>query len=672
MNILIPDSWLREHLETAATPEEIQRSVSLCGPSVERIHELEGEPVYDVEITTNRVDSYSVRGFAREAAVILTQFGMPSQLKLVSNYAIPQPNATSLELPKIIDPTGLCNRTLCVVLDQVRHTETPTWMARRLKQIEQTVHDSVVDITNYITHELGHPCHAFDYDKIMQLGGEIHVTTAKAGTAFTTLDGKDYQTVGGEVVFTNHEGKIIDLPAIKGTANTAVDDDTKRVLLWIESIDAQRIRRASMAHAIRTVAAQLNEKHVDPELALPVLTEGVRLYQELCDAVVASPVLDTYTKRQQPQVVTITHTELLRYLGISVTAEQVTEIMETLGCQVSPAHKPDTATNDFVLEITPPSFRPDIAIPADVVEEVARIIGYHNLPSVIMDTPIPTNRPENTNFALEIRMKRFLAATGWQEAYTYSMVSETLATASGYTLNEHAALANPLTDDRIYLRRSLLPSLAEFVQSQASAESCSVFEFANRYDLETGDRNPQAFTLSLVSTKPYRVVRGQVEAMLAHCFSPSLEILPDATPQPGFKQSGTVMAEGRKLGSAGVTNSGLVGFELIWQELLKICKTHPRYTPIPTTAAIREDLTFSLESDTLVGPVLSTIKEQSSLIEHVRVKDIFATDTARRVTFAITYRDTTENISNQMVEPIRKQIVTAIQQKHTASLVGEV
>src|SRR5690606_36625096 len=120
------------------------------------------------------------------------------------------------------------------------------WMARRLRQIDQNVHNAPIDITNYVTHEIGHPCHAFDYDKIMNLGGQINIIQANAGIPFTTLDGETYQTQGGEIVFTNPQGEIIDLPAIKGTLNSAIDNNTTRILLWIESLPSELIRQASM------------------------------------------------------------------------------------------------------------------------------------------------------------------------------------------------------------------------------------------------------------------------------------------------------------------------------------------------------------------------------------------------------------------------------------------
>lgn len=172
MNILIPHHWLLDHLETEASPDDIQRLLSLSGPSVERVEERAGDQVYDIEVTTNRVDSMSVRGIAREATVILQQANVPAKLKPkpAESIEIKPSIDPPLPLPKITNHPQLNKRTMCVILTNIKRNPTPEWMAHRLQQIEMNVHDAAIDITNYVTHELGHPCHAFDYDKVMQQG----------------------------------------------------------------------------------------------------------------------------------------------------------------------------------------------------------------------------------------------------------------------------------------------------------------------------------------------------------------------------------------------------------------------------------------------------------------------------------------------------------------------
>lgn len=667
MNILIPHTWLLEHLDTNISPEKLQAAVSLCGPSIERIYDKEGEKVYDIEVTTNRVDGMSVRGIAREAAVILQHFGIPAQLKpnTLPKSIAPTTEAT-LALPKISNDPKLSKRLICVVLKGVKRNPTPDWMGKRLLQTDQNVHDAVIDITNYITHELGHPCHAFDYDKLMKTGGEINVVEAKKGEKFKTLDGNEFTTVGGEVVFKNGVGDIIDLPSIKGTANTSIDDKTQNVLLLLESIKAEKVRFASMTHAIRTVAAQLMEKNVDPNLAKDVLIRGVELYTELCDATVASEIYDDFPGNEPLSPVTIKLETIHDYLGATPTGEKVistkeiVSILEQLECEVQLIENNTQET----LIVQPPTFRPDLTIPADIVEEIARIYGYHKLPSVIMDTQIPTQRQPGVNFSIENRMKRFLASIGLQEIFSYSMVGEAVAQQTD-NLENHLKLQNPLTDDRVYLRKSLLPSLNEILDQNSHVSELSVFEIANVYLPKKNNLPDETLRLSIVSSKPYREVRGIVDSLLTQFFVTQSSVVQNND------TTGTlcVLKDEKQveLGSIQILANNRIAIELEFAKLLQVVKTHPTYQPIPKTAIVTEDLTFTLPKKIRVGEIMKLISESSTLITNVELKGIYN----QNYSFAITYHDPKNNLASDDLRPVRKKIVQELE-KQQGILVGTV
>lgn len=656
MNILIPHRWLLEHVKTQIKPAELQKFVSLCGPSVERIYERGNDEVYDIEVTTNRVDSMSVRGIARETAVILEEFGIPA--KLTSNdlilSSIPTPQKDDiLPLPKIVDPKNLCKRTLCVVLRNVERTATPKWMNERLTQVEIGIHDSAIDITNYVTHELGHPIHAFDYDQIMKLGGEIHVSEAKKGDTFITLDKVEYSCVGGEIVFKNQHGDIIDLPAIKGTANTSLRPTTKNILLWVESIDPAKVRFSSMTHAIRTVAAQLSEKGIDPHLAEPTFVKAVQLYQELCHASVASPVLDSFPDKEKPQTILVDLQKIHTYLGVEIELSKVVEILQKLECEVS------TAKN--TLHITPPTFRKDLSIPADIVEEIARIYGYHKLPSVLMPTRIPLNRPKNVNFDAEEKIKHFLADVGWFEVYTYSMVSEAVAKKSHFPIEHHLALANALTEDKVYLRRSLIPSLEEVITNNPQDISLSVFELAHVYHPQKEDLPNEALQIGMVSLKPLREVKGDLENLLEQFYISPLHVEAD----PDMRQ-GKLIIEGEEIGKIWV-NGKKTCIEIAMKQLLPHIQSHPNYQPLPKTASVKEQLTFTLPEKTALGPIISFIENLDKNIKQVSLGETYQ----KNVTFHIEYWNSGKNLSNEEIKPIREKIVEKVQKKFSAELVGK-
>lgn len=668
MNILIPDKWLREHLQTKATKDNIQKYLSLSGPSVERIYDNE---VYDIEVTTNRVDSMSVRGIAREAATILKRAGIEAKLKPISFAEIKKHPNKNLPLPEILYETEGVNRVLAVVMTDVQHLASPKLIRQRLEAIGINVHEALIDISNYITHELGHPCHVFDYDKVMNKGGKIIIKEANKGKKFITLDEVEHETIGGEIVFESVAGEIIDLPAIKGTLNTGVDKNTKSILFWIESLDAKKVRRASMGHAIRTVAAELNEKNVDPHLAKEVMKYGVQLFGQLCQAQVASELYDYFPNPQSPKPVKIKYQTIKNYLGIKLPEKEIKEILSNLDCKVE--------IKDDEIIVSPPTFRPDIQIPADVIEELARIYGYHNLPSKLMDGELSINPDPGTDYQLESLIKHFLANIGWQEIYSYSLVSTHQALDSGYKLSQHLKLANPLTEDHLYLRRSIIPSLIEVIANNPASKNMSVFELANVYHPKNNDLPKQVLTLSLLSSKSYREVKGDLLNLFDRLFifSHDQELIIEEKidkeiQMPIAKQEAVLIIKNgkskTKIGSIMILNQELTAIEINLKNLIDVAHKYPRYTKIIKTASILEEMTFTLKEGTSIGELIQAFVKVDPRIKKVELLDIYKNNHS----FSFIFQDKKDNISNEEVEPIRQKIVKIGQDEFKASLVGQV
>jgi phenylalanyl-tRNA synthetase beta chain len=668
MNILIPDSWLREHLVTKATKADIQKYLSLSGPSVERIYNNE---VYDIEVTTNRVDSMSVRGIAREAATILKRADIEAQLKKVAFAPIKQNSNKNLPLPEIIYETDSVHRVLAVVMTDVKHLDSPEFMKRRLEAIELNVHEALIDISNYITHELGHPCHVFDYDKIMSRGGKIIIKEANKGKDFVTLDEVEHETLGGEIVFESKDGEIIDLPAIKGTLNTCVDKNTKSILFWIESLDAKKVRQASMGHAIRTVAAQLNEKNVDPNLGLEVMEYGVELFSKLCQAKVASELYDYFPDHQIPKKVSVKLETIENYLGIKLKENEIREILLDLDFSVE--------ITDGVVKVTPPTFRPDVQIGADVIEELARIYGYHNLPSKLMNGELSINPDPNTNYQFESLIKHFLADIGWQEIYSYSLISEQQALDSGFSLAEHLKLANPLKEETTYLRRTLVPSLIEIIENNKAQKQMSVFELACVYHPRENDLPEQKLKLTLVSNRAYREIKGDLLNLFdrLYIFSHDQELIikekiSKEIQMPIAKQEADLIIRDGKtkteIGTLMILGKKLTAIELNLKELISVAKKYPNYKKLIKTASIVEEMTFTLTKETAVGDLIEAFKKVDERIIKVELLDIYESN----YSFSFIFQDSSFNISSEEVEPIRQSIVKIGKDEFKASLVGQV
>ena len=328
MDILIPDSWLKSIIKTNAKPEDIAKYLSLSGPSVEKTTQEGKDTIYSIEITTNRVDSASILGVAREISAILPRFNLkasllpikvPKGLHFVSNVDY---------LNTKID-NKLCYRFAAVLIKNVNIKESPLWMKERLEKVGIRPLNNIVDISNYLMIELGQPMHTFDYDKIK--GAKMILRESKRGEQITTLDGKSHILKGGDIVIEDASSKLIDLAGIMGGDLSAVDEKTKNVLLFVQTYNPVNIRRTSMYLSKRTEAAVYFEKGLDPELVSFSLKRGISLFEQITGGKAQKNVLDIYSNPYKPYKVKVNLEFLYKRLGLIITPKTITQILNPLG-----------------------------------------------------------------------------------------------------------------------------------------------------------------------------------------------------------------------------------------------------------------------------------------------------------------------------------------------------
>ena len=649
MNIKITHSHLLEFLDTEATPKQLAESLSLCGPSIESVEKVGDDYVYDIEITTNRVDMMSVMGIARDAAAILPEFDIAAKF-IPPKLAEFKPLPNSLPIT-IQDKHQTCKRILGIVLDNVNLGHSKPHIQKRLEAAGIRSLNNVVDITNYVMTEIGHPTHVFDYDRIKTQ--KLILRHARAGETITSLEDKTYTLPGGDNVIDDSTGRIIDLPGIIGTSNSIVIDSTKRVLFFLETNDPVQIRKTSMTLGIRTMAATLNEKWVDPELAIVALKRGVKLLQDLTGATIASNIIDIYPNPVKPKSIQAKHQLIQDRLGTDISTKKVSSILETLGFD---NHYLES-TGQY--SITVPSYRQkDINIPEDIVEEVARIYGYHRLPSTIMATPIPTNYPDD-NFNLEHLIKANLTGLGLNEIYTNSLISEELTNQSDFPLKSHLKIKNALSEEWQYLRRSLVPS--HLVALDQPTKDLSFFEIANTYHPKTNSLPEERLELIISTKKDYLFLKGILEVMFS-----KLHLNVKFRPQ---KQKAAIHYKDKLLGIIKPSGSDPEGHVAVLdlKPVLKLAKPYPNYQPLSAHPPIIEDLTFTLPEKTYLGPVIETIKSTHKLITKVKLTKTYH----QNHTFNLTFQSQTKPLSDKKVAPIRQKIVTDLKTKHRAKLVGK-
>ncbi|MBU1126986.1 MAG: phenylalanine--tRNA ligase subunit beta [Patescibacteria group bacterium] len=675
MNIFLPDSWLREHLKTTASPKEIAKALSLCSQSVERIKKQKDDYLYEIEITTNRPDCLSVYGIARELASILPQFGHNAKLVPIAQEKKEIKKAAKLLHLKVnIRESSLCPRFTAIILDNVKVDPSPKKIQERLEKSGTRALNNVVDISNYLMLELGQPMHTFDYDKIAN--AQMILKETKKGEEIVTLDKKKRKLPEKTIVIEDGKGKLIDLCGIMGGANSAVDQNTKKVLLFVQTYDPRAIRNTCQKLGFRTDAAARFEKGVDPEGVLLGIKRAIAMFEKNCKAEVSSKLLDIYPSPCKEKVVKLDLDKVSNLIGVEIAPQKIKSILTSLGFKLALQSKKQMA-------FKVPHFRDgDISIQEDLIEEIARIYGYHNLPNNLFSGEIPQN-PKNNYLDLEKKAKQLFKNWGFTEIFNYSMIGKSQASLSGIAPEKHLKIANPLTKDWLYLRQSILPSLLEVVsKNQANFSSIKVFEIANTYGNRGKASLPdEALNLSgLITDSDYKKAKGTIEALeTLNLNLKTLEFKPFQENEPlerifNKNRSAAIFVKSKRIGTAGEINqktrelfgikTKTAGFEISLKELVSLLEKGKKYKPISKYQGIVEDLSFIVAQETFIKDIIDTIKKIDKLIKEVKLIDSYQ----NTKTLRITYQSSAKNLSDKEISHLREKIIIKIEQKFKANL----
>ncbi len=409
-----------------------------------------GDTILDLEITPNRPDCLGMLGIAREVAALTEQ---PLRLPDLA-YQEEGPDVRGQAQVEILTP-DLCLRYSASLIHGVTVGPSPSWLQARLIAAGVRPINNIVDITNYVMLEYGQPLHAFDYDTL--LGRRIVVRHARPGESLRTLDGIARSLVAGTLVIADAERPVA-LAGIMGGSETEVTGKTENVLIESANFDPVSIRRSCRALRLRTEASVRFDKGLPPAVTTLALRRATKFIVEVCGGKASRGVLDVYPSPREAIELRLTPGELRRILGIELTLAQTRSVLDRLGV---------TCREDGqALLVMSPEHRSDIQIPADLAEEVARLIGYDRIPTTTMAGRLPEHPPQAMYGFIE-RLRDLLIGCGLQEVITYSLVGRRLlgkmAPGAELGLPDALCLANPMTPDQEILRTSLLPSLLECV-----------------------------------------------------------------------------------------------------------------------------------------------------------------------------------------------------------------
>ena len=443
-----------------------------------------GDSVIEFEITPNLVHAFSVYGIAREAGAIT---GLPVK----DPEVIELPASLETEGIVEIDAPDFCRRYSAIVIDGITVAPSPQWLAQRLSAAGVRPISNIVDVTNYVMLELGQPLHAFDLATVTT--GKILVRTSTDGETLETLDHQNRTLAEGTLLITDG-GRPVGLAGIMGGVNSEITDGTTSILLESANFDMKIIRHTSRALKLRTDASARFERGLDPELSGLANARAAKLILDLCPGASIRQWQDVYPNPPETRTVSLPFSRIEHILGMPVPEAQALDVLTRL------SFAPDLNSTTGILTVQVPSWRPDVCIPEDVIEEVARIVGYDQLPATLLTGTTPAVE-RDPGFLLERHVRRTLVASGAFEGRSYVTLSATdvdrwSAEATGGLLHavqdeQLVRLRNPIQADRGILRPSIVPGLVTGVAENLKHErTVRLFEIGHVYIGSDPDRQP--------------------------------------------------------------------------------------------------------------------------------------------------------------------------------------
>src|SRR5579883_921699 len=471
--------WLKEFLPVPFAPGELRERLSLAGIAVEGLSDTVAGPMLDLDLTINRPDCLGHYGVAREVAALARTKLTPISVSLrEADESAARATRVDIESP------DLCGRFTARVLRGVKVQPSPDWLRQRLEALGQASINNIVDATNYVMLELGHPMHAYDMDRLAE--GRIVVRRARSGEKIRTLDGAE-RSLSTEMCVIADAAHAVGIGGIMGGAETEIGFSTRNVLLESAWFDPISVRRSSKALGLRTEASTRFERGADPEMAETASRRCAALIRELAAGELLADVVDVYPARRAPHGLKLSRKELLRVMGADVPDAEIEAILTALGFAPHRAEK-DSEPGSLrgTWHCAQPSWRADVTREVDLIEEIARHYGLDKFPPRLHPSKQPAARLPHTD--AEDRLRERLIGLGYREIVSIPLVDDAedqLFRTSGVT---PVRLANPLAQDASLLRSTGLVSMAHALawNLNRGQKDLRLFEIGRAYRLQSG------------------------------------------------------------------------------------------------------------------------------------------------------------------------------------------
>ena len=669
--LTIPSAFVEDHKKDGIYILDHQDSFEL-GMDVRDVLGI-NDALIEFEITSNRPDCRSIIGIAREAAVTLGKELKYPEIKV---------NGSDEEMSFEIDiQTDLCKRYCGRVVKDVKVGPSPYWMQRKLIEAGMRPINNIVDITNYVMLELGQPLHAFDLDDIKY--NKMTVKMAEEGEKFTTLDGVE-RTLTSDMLVIGNQDKTLDLAGIMGGENSEIKDTTTSIFIEGASFAKENIRATSKKLGLRTEASSRFEKGIDINLAEEAVNRACQLIEELGCGTVLNGMLDYYPQKEEVQKVTVNPVRINKLLGVNVPMDQFINILESLEFKCN-------LVSSEVLELEVPTFRLDITEDADILEEIARIYGYDNIPAANLEGNATAGvKTDKQKFIDNVKANSI--ACGLNEILTYSFVSprgvDKINLCADDEKRNFVKIMNPLGEETSVMRTTLIPNMLDVISTNIShkVEEVSAFECGNTFTPQEGlPVESKKYCVGMYGKEvDFFVLKGVVESVLNNVGLKGYEIEPETTNltfHPG--RCAKIVYNNIYIGTFGELHPDVIENYNLGQrvyvaeididtvfENITLTKS---YNPLPKYPSTSRDIALIVKDEVFVKQIEDIIKSNGEdLVESYKLFDVYKGAQIEKghksIAYSITYRSKDKTLTDEDVAKVHEKILSELSEKLNANL----
>ncbi len=643
------------------------------GTPVAKVFKIENDEIFEIGLTPNRADAMSHLGTARDLRAGLIQSGITTELitPSVSNFRI---DKRTLKIDVKIEDSKLAPRYCGVTISGITVKPSPEWLQNRLKSIGLNPKNNIVDVTNYVLHELGQPLHAFDASKI---NGKIVVKTLPAGTKFTTLDDVERTLHQEDLMICDDKGGMC-IAGVFGGKNSAVTENTTNIFLESAYFNPVSIRKTAKRHTLSTDASFRFERGIDPTITEYALKRAALLIQEVAGGEITSDVIDIYPKKIEDFPVFLNYAKTAKLIGQELNKEIIKNILASLDIKVN-------SVTDAGLGLTIPAYRVDVQREIDVIEEILRVYGYNNIQFTKKLNATVSNSSRTEDYKVQNIIANQLNSLGFNEMMANSLTSPDYIQLSELLQKEHnVTMLNPLSNDLSAMRQSLLFSGLEAVSYNINRRNSDLklFEFGKSYhNLPSGYEEQKHLTLFVSGNRndetwiykqqasDFFLFKGYIETIISRLGIQKTKNQP-VTSDVFAEGIAIAIGEDILVEFGTVKKSILKHFDIKqevlyadfnWNLVLKLISNKIKFTDIPKYPEVRRDLALLLDENVTFENLYKIARQsEKSLLKNVNLFDVYTganlPEGKKSYAVSFTIQDNTKTLTDEQIEKVMNKL----------------